>query len=117
MLGRAARTARSTCHGLACPPAPSVTRKLEPKAATEADSCITSSCGTGSAVLDVSDFSSSAGHCTVGLTTPREKSTSSKRSPHASAVRSPTKAPSRTATRRCSGNLSCRAHTCSVVAT
>lgn len=44
------------------------------------------------------------------------KSMSSVRAPHASAVRSPTNAPSRIAGFRCSGNASYNAHTCSVVA-
>jgi hypothetical protein len=48
---------------------------------------------------------------------PRIQSTSSNRRPHASAVRKPTNAPSKTAGAMCSANASCSAHTCSMVAT
>lgn len=62
-------------------------------------------------------FTGLPGHCSTGCTTARMKSTSVTRRPHASAVRGPTNAPSRTAGRRCAGMTSCNGHTCSVVAT
>ena len=71
----------------------------------------------GTGVRVVSFLSGSARNWTVGATTPRMKSTSETRTPHVSASRRQAKAPSRIAARRCSGIASCRAHTCSVVAT
>lgn len=86
-------------------------------AATCAESIAARSVGIGMLVREVSDFSGSAGYCTVGWTIPRMKSTSDTRWPHASASRSPANAPSRIVARRCSGMASWSCQTCSFVAT
>ena len=94
-----------------------VTTVSPPYCCTLAASMRASSLGIGIGVLLVSVFSGWAGYWIAGLTTARMKSTSETRSAAASATRRPTKAPSSTEIRRCSGIASWSAQTCSVVAT
>lgn len=90
---------------------------LARKVFTWADSSNARLRGIGTPVLDISVLSGSAGYWTAGCTTPRLTLTSPTRSPHVSASRHPTEAPSRIAGPRCGGMAPHSAETCPVVGT